>query len=868
MITRACFTAIGLVWAGMLSAAQPISYNRDVLPILAEHCFSCHGFDQAARQADLRLDRPEDAARVLDLSQGHSTLLERVQSNDDQLRMPPAAHSQRLSDAEIGILKQWVIEGAPFQSHWAWSKLDHRQFEHVPASSKIDQYVLAAIQTKRPELQGLSPPADRAVLLSRLKLDLCGLPPSHDEVTSFLQDHRPDAYERQVDRWMASPAFGERWSRWWLDLAHYADSDGYLQDFHRPHAWRYRDWVITALNEDKPFDQFSVEQLAGDLLASKWEESAADNMLAGSDRQSSIEDRQRAINWRIATGFLRNTLSNREGGADLEEYRVRQAIDRTNTVATTWLGLTMGCAECHDHKYDPLSQVDYYRFYAFFNNLDEVNIDAVLPDRMDAAKFDAFYAWRDQRLKAVRPQLDELMAAWEAKLLWTEQHPGADHRWDRQLEVLGLIWGQGEGEGQLEGLSIIKTARERRTRDQQARLEEYFLQRGSPIDAASFKALGLDSLSAEMDQQRAALPKRLRAQTVAEAQPARATRLHTRGDFRRPGQLVSAGVPAFLSSGDQAMTNRLQLAQWLFEPEQTLTSRVAVNRFWQELFGRGLVSTSENFGVRGSRPSHPELLDWLAERFIEQDWSIKAILRELVLADTYRQSSLIRPVHHQWDTQNMFLARQSRLRLSAEAVRDLFLESGGLLVHQVGGPAARPAQPDSVALEGFDNKWVADQGANRYRRGLYTFIQRTSPFAQSMTFDLPDTSRSCTRRERSNSPLQALTLLNDPVLFEAAVELAHRLVGRAQESDHQRMRALGLSVLGRELNDRELTRLLAHLNRQRENYRHDQDAARQLVTRHSISLRVSSDAWPVAELAAWATTCSVVLNLDETITRD
>ncbi len=475
-----------LIFAVTCSAAEPISYNRDVLPILAEHCFACHGFDKAARQAELRLDRREEALRVLRASGKESELLRRICSVEPEEVMPPSKIGKPLTPKEIQILKTWIEQGAAYESHWAWQS--PKRVAVVPANTStcIDGFIVAAIRDQT-DLVGISPRADRATLLRRATLDVTGLPPTVDEVLQFENDDRLDAYERLVDRLLASPRYGERWARWWLDLAHYADSDGYLQDFLRPHAYRYRDWVVNALNNDKPFDVFTVEQLAGDLLADEVSATQIASPTAASPTE--LADRVREL--RVATGFLRNTLSNREGGADLEEYRVRQVIDRTTTVATTWLGITLGCAECHDHKYDPITQKEFYKFYAFFNSIDEVNIDAVALSPTEQAAVEEFYEWRLTRLSMVRSGLDELLRAWEEKLLWTEQNPGADHRWDRHLEVLGLIWGQGEGEGQLEGLNIIKTPRGERTRDEQSRLEEYFLVRGSSIDPEKFKSLGL-----------------------------------------------------------------------------------------------------------------------------------------------------------------------------------------------------------------------------------------------------------------------------------------------------------------------------------------------------------------------------------------
>lgn len=824
---------------------EKIRFNRDVLPILANHCFQCHGLDKGTREADLRLDQREAAIANLDgtqpISPGHpeeSEVWERIQSDDETLRMPPPNTGHQLSVEEIETLRLWIEQGADYEPHWAFIPPQQVVPPDVPDTPQaIDRFIRARLVQ---EQISPSPAADRNILIRRVTLDLTGLPPTPLEVDAFLNDSRPDAYERVVDRLLVSPHFGERWARWWLDLAHYADSDGYLQDFLRPVAWRYRQWVVDALNRDLPFDQFTIEQLAGDLLP---------------DATSSQ---------RIATGFLRNTLSNREGGANLEEYRVRQVIDRTVTVSTTWMGLTTGCAECHDHKFDPLTQSEFYQLFAFFNNADEVNIDAPLPGEGEPrSRAQADYdKKRAELLVPVAGEIETLQQEWEAKLLFTEAHPGTDHRWDRQLEVLGLIWGQGFGEGQLEGLNIVKTEREKRSPSQQQRLTDYFLRNGELINSGKFAELKLAELSGKLDELAKTLPQVSRAPAMMPAVLHRQTHIHQRGDFRRPGEEVHPGTPAiFAEAVEGEDANRLQLARWLVSPTHPLTARVTVNRLWQELFGRGIVGTSENFGVRGDRPSHPELLDWMAIDFMQNGWSMKLMIKRIVLSETYRQSSQVRPELSELDPQNRLLARQTRLRLSGESVRDVALASSGMLNPLLGGPSVRPPQPESVSMEGFDNKWIASTGPDRYRRGLYTFIQRTSPFAQLVTFDLPDTSRSCTRRERSNTPLQALNLLNDPVFVEMAQALAERIQHEAKPDDASRIKHGYLLTLAREPKPSELARLVAFLQQQRTLFTADPDAARELLN------EIQLEGEP-AEQASWITVASVLLNLDEFIVRE
>ncbi|MGE0608395.1 MAG: PSD1 and planctomycete cytochrome C domain-containing protein [Pirellulales bacterium] len=823
-------------------AAVPVRYNRDVLPILADHCFACHGFDSAQRQAGLRLDQqtgstqelPSGARAIVPGDLQSSTLWQRITSQDESARMPPPESGKMLTELQRQTLQRWIEQGAEYEPHWAYVPPQRVQPPtHAEAVQPIDRFILARLEAARVEP---SPAADRHTLIRRVTLDLTGLPPSALEVDAFVNDPRADAYERVVDRLLGSEHYGEHWARWWLDLAHYGDSDGYLQDFLRPVAWRYRQWVVDAFNRDMPFDQFTIQQLAGDLLP------------------------QASVSQRMGTGFLRNTLSNREGGADLEEYRVNQVLDRTMTVGTTWMGLTIGCAQCHDHKFDAISQREFYQLYAFFNNADEANLYAPLPaerEAWQAAKLD-YDRQRAELLAPAAVPLAEIQAEWERKILHTETHPGEDFAWDRTLELLGLQWGQDLGEGQLEGLGIIKTPLEGRTIDQQQRLQDYFL-RAAPAEFADrLKEVQSSELVAKLDVLANALPPVTRAPAMMHSPARRPNYIFLRGEYLRQGDEVApatpAALPPLITGGD---ADRLALARWLAAPENPLTARVAVNRLWQELFGQGLVATSDNFGVRGERPSHPELLDWLAIEFIEQSWSVKSMLRTMVLSEAYRQSSLARPELSELDPTNKLLARQARPRLSGEAVRDSALAVSGLLNRTVGGPSVKPPQPDSVSKEGYANKWQPSPGADRYRRGLYTFIQRTSPFAQFVTFDLPDTSRSCTRREQSNTPLQALNLLNDPVFLEAAQALAARIERESAGDDARRLEHAFLLVLARPPRPPETERLLAYLQQQRALLQAEPESARMLLPDEATDAD-----------AAWVALCSVLLNLDEFINRE
>ncbi len=822
------------------AAEGEVGYNRDVLPIFADHCFTCHGLDKANRKAGLRLDQVAAATAELEsgaraIVPGHpedSELVKRIFTDDVDDMMPPKKTGKPLTTAEKDVLKQWIAQGAKYERHWAYiapRRVEPPVIEGV--TEPIDRFIRARLikDGMRP-----SPETDRATLLRRVTLDLTGLPPSPLEVDAFINDTRGDAYERVVDRLLASEHFGERWARWWLDLAHYADSDGYLQDFIRPVAWRYRQWVVEAFNGDMPFNEFTIDQLAGDLLPNA------------------------TIAQRMGTGFLRNTLSNREGGADLEEFRVNQVIDRTMTLGTTWLALTTGCAQCHDHKFDAISQREFYQLYAFFDSADEVNFNAPLPGEREA--FEKAKPEHDRKraelLAPVAERVAALQSDWEKRLLYAEAHPNEDFAWDRALELLGLQWGQSLGEGQLEGINIIKVPLAQRTQDQRDRLLDYFLKSAPAAYTTEFKELKIAELNSKLEALAKELPPVTRAPGMASFPIHRATHVHVRGEFRRNGDEVQPGTPAALPDLDGGK-DRLALARWLVSPGNPLTARVVVNRLWQELFGRGIVATSENFGVRGSPPSHPELLDWLAVEFMSEGWSVKSMLRRMVLSQTYRQSSAAKPELVTRDPQNLLVARQNRLRLSGEAVRDAALAVSGLLNPASGGPGVKPPQPASVSKDGYKNSWEPSTGADRYRRGLYTFIQRTSPFAQFVTFDLPDTSRSCTRRERSNTPLQALNLLNDPVFLECAQALAGRVLREVKAKESKRLDHAFILALGRAPKPEESGRLLEYLRQQRKLFGQEPSAERSLL-----------QDGPAVSDAAWTALCSVLLNLDEFINRE
>ncbi len=659
--------------------------------------------------------------------------------------------------------------------------------------------------------------ADRTTLIRRLTLDLIGLPPTPAEVRAFVEDVRPDAYQRLVDRLLASPHYGEHWARPWLDLCHYADSDGYLTDQARPVAWRYRDWLVDALSTGMSFDEFTIQQLAGDMLPG-----------------ASTEQK-------LATGLLRQTLSNREGGADPVEFRNKQAVDRTSMVGEIWMGLTVGCAECHDHKYDDISQREFYQLYAFMNSADEINIDAPLPSECEPfqAALPDYQRKRKELIEPLAAEIDALQDRWEQKLQHARETPGKDWFWDRQWELLGLVWGAGLGEGQLEGWQIVLLEPTKRSQIQQDRLLDYFLGVADTVDASKAKELKLGELKVKLVELKSALPVATRAPTMMQTQNLRPTYVHIAGDFRDPGDEVQPATPRVLPPMCDQRGDRLSLATWLVSPEHPLTARVAVNRMWQQFFGHGIVATAGDFGVRGAPPTNPELLDWLASELIAGQWDIKSLHRRIVTSAWYRRGD------------------QPTVRLSAEQIRDSILVCSGLWDARIGGPSVKPPQPESVSAQGYGNKWEASEGGDRFRRGIYTWVQRTSPFAMHITFDAPNPNHICTKRDRSNTPLQALTLLNDPAVHEAAKSLANRLFDEIDGGDQQRISHAFRICLSRNPNPEEvevLTQLLEQLREELGTHDHKKLS-------ESAELRA-------ADKSVWTTLCSLLFNLHEFVTRN
>jgi mono/diheme cytochrome c family protein len=831
-------------------ASAQVDFVRDIQPIFAKRCSGCHGPQQ--QMNGLRLDEREAAMKggasgpvIIPGDSGRSKLIVRVSSAKKGFAMPPAGAP--LTAAEVKNLREWIDEGAKWPvaakssasgsalpTHWSFVPVERPALPDVRdrawVRNPIDAFVLARLES---EAIGPAPEADRRTLLRRLSFDLTGLPPSPREIDAFLADNRPDAYERAVDRLMASPHYGEKWARQWLDLAHYADSDGYEKDRTRPWAWRYRQWVIEALNRDMPFDEFTIDQLAGDLLPG-----ARVDQIAG-------------------TGFLRNTLTNREAGVDRMEARFEQIVNRTNTVATTWLGLTMGCGQCHNHKFDPISQKDYYSMFAFFENAEEQNIDAPLPGEL-GPYFTALPGYRAKREEILAQyKIRELAGKWETRLRQAYVEQGKDLEWD--FAVTGFRAGFDRAD------RALNEDRSKRTQREQNRIIDYFLENIGP-DFGKDKALA-DSLKEarkKLNDLAAKLPQYSQAPVMETDPSIPATRLHIGGDYKNTGDVLQPNTPAVLPPLEGQQHDRLALARWLVSPRNPLTARVTVNRIWQELFGTGLVRTSEDFGTQGETPSHPQLLDWLASEFMDRGWSMKQMVRLLVTSATYRQSSNTRKELEARDPENRLLARQSRLRLPAELVRDAALASAGLLNPEIGGKSVRPAQPAGVAELGYANsvKWMESTGMDRYRRGLYIHYQRTTPYPLLSNFDAPDSNTTCSRRRRSNTPLQALNLLNDPVFFEAAEALAVRVLNEAPAGDlPQRLDYAFELCLGRAPKSSERDRLASYFEAEKAAYRADAKAA-------DAMLPAVLEHVPSEEGAAWVAVARVLLNLDEFITRE
>ena len=765
----ACLVAVWIV----TSTAQAVDYLREVKPLLKRRCFSCHG--ALKQKSKLRVDTAalmrkggSEGPAIIPGDGSGSYLIEQLTADGDE-RMPP--EGEALTVKEIALLRDWIDAGASApadekpqpdpRDHWAFKAPVRPALPGVKnggwVANPVDAFVLARLEQAKLKP---SPETKRQTLIRRLSLDLTGLPPTPAEVKTFLNDKRSDAYARLGDRLLASSAFGERWGRHWLDLARYADSNGYEDDRTRPDAFRFRDWVINAFNDDLPYDRFTLEQLAGDLLpkAGYWQ--------------------------KVATGFHRMTLSN-QGGADVveEEFRIIAAKDRVDTVGAVWLGMSIGCAKCHSHKYDPISLQEYYQIYAFFNNSEDTTIPApALPEHFKV-EYQQLLKEHNTRLAAEKASLAE----YEKNVL-----PGKLERWKASAAMDPAV------AKKVDDILVVPVAK--RSGSNMVALASFL----ASIDPKYGEAMGSFILTSGNNRP---VPPSTKA-LVLQAK-VRESHVHVRGNFLELGKKVQPGTPEFLPSlkARGKVADRLDLARWIVNPRHPLTARVAVNRIWGHLFGRGLVATPDQLGTTGSPPTHPQLLDWLATEYIRLGWSRKAMIRLIAQSATYRQSSLRRSDLDQMDPDNHLWARQSRLRLEAECVRDVALAAAGLLNPEVGGPSFQPLLPTGLLSADTlqsERLMKPTRGPGRHRRGVYINVQRMLPLPMLQAFDVADPTGTCARRDRSINPLQALTMLNDPVFHEAAGALGQRIHAACSNDVGRQIRHAFQICLSRPPDSREL----------------------------------------------------------------
>ncbi|MEC7567070.1 MAG: PSD1 and planctomycete cytochrome C domain-containing protein [Planctomycetota bacterium] len=1016
--------------ASTANAAEPISFNKQIRPILADRCFACHGPDSAQRVSDMRLDQQETIFMELPSGEfpivrgkpSESELIHRILSEDADHKMPPTDSGKTLNAQEIELIRQWVSEGADWNQHWAYEAPQHpplpRPVRKWQQNNPIDLFIQARLKKQRLRPENA---ADKETLIRRLTLDLTGLPPTLEEIDQFLTDDSPEAYEHVVDRLLKSPRYGEHLARSWLDAARYADTHGLHLDNERS-MWPYRDWVIQAFNDNMPFDQFTIEQLAGDLLPTP------------------------SLNNRVATGFNRCNVTTSEGGSIDEEYYVRYAVDRVETTATVWMGLTAGCAVCHDHKFDPLSQKEFYQLFSYFFSLTERAMDgnALLPppvvkvpsesqtanqtritaeikqqtelvqkiladakytDSFSGSEFPAFEkadrVWFDDALPPgakpegndpgpwvfveepdhpvysgknsstrtgnglvqhfftgatdpfVIAENDVLYAyvyldpenppetiqlqfndgTWEHRAHWgADKAFGAGRnnasnkplgplpelgKWVR-LEVpaatVGLPagaklngwaftqfggtvhWDQAGAVGapqlspqQKESFAIwehflktVSTAAlpdpvkklialesDQRNEAQKKQLLSYYLENVNPVTMAQLAPP--KQKQAELKKELDAIAKEIPSTLVMEdRKEPRVAHILERGEYTEKRDAVESAVPAWLGESPiDAPQNRMGLAQWLVSPTHPLTARVTVNRYWQHYFGTGLVKTSEDFGVQGERPSHPDLLDWLALSFIESGWDVKQFQKLIVMSSTYQQSSRVTPQKYALDPQNRLVSHGPRFRLDAEVIRDQVLAISGLMIPTVGGKSVKPYQPAGlwkpVGFGGSNTSvFKQDTGEKLYRRSMYTFWKRTVPPPTMTIFDAPNRETCQVRRTRTNTPLQALVLMNDVQFVEAARRFAEQVITDGGDQVEQRITYLYRSVLARNPKPNELPLVTQLYNEHLAEFQEQPEAVTSLLSAGESDRNESLDQ---AELAAWTMIVHLIFNLSETVTK-
>ena len=802
---------------GAVCSAEPINFSRQIRPILSENCIACHGPDEKGRKGKLRLDDEQDAKRdrkgdfvILPGKPEQSELIKRIESTDPDDVMPPPKQHKTIPPAQLALLKEWIRQGAPWGRHWAYEPVARPSVPKNGEANPVDAFL-----AERQKQEGLkwSPEAAKHVLIRRVALDVTGLPPTPEEVTRLAEATHAEV----VAHFLAKPAYGEHWARQWLDLARYADSAGYPSDPGRV-IWAYRDWVIKALNQNKPFDQFAIEQLAGDLLPNPTEDQI------------------------IATAFHRNTMTQNEGGTSDEEFRNAAVIDRVNTTYAVFMGTTMACAQCHTHKYDPITITEYFQSYAFLNQ----SADS---DKKDEAPLHEIYppgvkARREQWMKesvAAEAAFKKTDPAWLAGFdEWLAKKPESA---DKALKA------------------ALEAPKDKRTKAQHDLLRQHYVRNVSPATKAQ-RAVA-DDLKQKIAQ---SAPVTVPIMQDLPADKRRKTFVQLRGNWQALGDEVGEGVPPSLARWDASYPkNRLGLARWIVSRDNPLTARVTMNRLWESVFGVGIVRSSEEFGSQGDLPLHPELLDWLAAEFVESGWDTKKMLALLLNTRAYRQASASGAQLNEKDPDNRFVARGPRFRPSGEMLRDQALAVSGLLSAKMFGPPVRPMRPNlgiNIAF-GSSGDWQTSAGEDRHRRSVYTDTRRSTPYPSFATFDAPNRETCVIRRDRSNTPLQAFVTLNDPVFIEASQALARRLMKEAP-TDEARIRRAYALCLAREPDAAELTTLQALLARSLKEYRADTKLAEQMATQPLGPADKGSD---LPALAAWTAVSSVIMNLDEFLMR-
>lgn len=1033
-----CFGFLALLWTPELLASKTtaLTFNKDIRPILSDNCFSCHGQDEASREAGLRLDLRADALKggksgkpaIVPHDPAAGELIARVATHNVDDQMPPASTGKRITPEQLATLKKWISEGAEYQAHWAFIPPNRPALPRNKPKHPVDKFVAQGLSGSR---LSASARADRTTLLRRLSLDLTGIPPTLPEIANFTSDKSADAFEKQVDRLLASSRFGEKWARHWLDAARYADSDGYEKDLPR-NQWLWRDWVINAINRDMPYDKFIIEQLAGDLLP------------------DSSQDQ------RVATGFLRNGMVNEEGAIIVEQFRIEGIVDRMDCLGKAVLGLTLQCAQCHTHKFDPLTHEEYFGLFAFINNDYEKTSWIYSPEQLQAiVEIQSKTEQLERELKTKHPDWEQRMVQWEMEtrtnlVSWEPfnaseyevvggiSHPNKLH--DKSILTLGYRLPNGElyvvitnSPANIKGLRLdalthgdlpfggpgrspkgtfavaelvveaanlgsnnwkkieltnavadfseaerpladpFKRANDNRVvgppaflidgKDEtawgtdrgpglrhqnsswaaefsstntwpsgpaQIKITFKFRHGGDDIHGSKNNFLGRFQLSYTQDDKpvreivpvtvrkilqipgaqrtptqqaqlfsfwrstvsefketnekiAAAWKKYPEGQTILnlaerDSEFTRQTFLLDRGDWQKPTREVTAGTPAFLHAfPEQSPRNRLGLAQWLVATNSPTTARVMVNRVWQTIFGMGLVETPEDFGIRASLPTHPELLDWLAVELMNpsiassaQPWSLKHLIRTIVTSDTYQQSSAVTPKSLEIDPRNRLLSRGPRFRTEAEVVRDIALSASGLLHEKIGGPSVFPPVPDSFFAQSFAKVdfWHTATGPDRYRRSLYTFRRRSMPDPALASFDAPNGDFACVRRVRSNTPLAALTSLNETIFVEAAQALALRTLKEGGTTEAERAAFAFSLCTGRPPRKHEVAAILALLQSRQAKIAEGWLAPKEIVLDTPEKFKQLPPGTTPNQAAAWTIVARVLLNLDETLSKN